>query len=628
MEVDLMLKIYPKGTTSFNEEGYGYLVDFIEDPKVTENNVGYFALEMKYARGGRNAEYLVEDNLIRAKPSSEQKELTFVIYDIEEDFIENALYVRAEVQIYHEAKARKIAERITEGATAFIAFKDAVHEIDEPFPYRITGNSRYSFYLEHKEISLFSLLFGEGGMTTTAKVTPRVFDGGIMIMDNRGRQNVAELHDTDFVKDFKIERSKEGMVTKIIPFTDARKDYLTDEDYGERKKRETSENKVYGNAVFSPNVQAKGYPILTEYIEYRNEETGKYNVNGGGKEDNTIEMTTYRYESVDDLNREAATFFIKNEGVDEYKITYTIDFVATYRNKYNRLTSLELYDTADFYYNNDKQHLKLTVTSVTYNVLTDTVEKMEFSAKAMDVSTAQSLINQKRENSESLREMIKKRNDELHLRNLINFNINSLGQKISYEDELPDPSTAKEGDVAFISNGKGGTDIWIFKDGAWVYIPAANNEEYVKQAIADMEKKAEEITKKANEASAKTDSIAGEVLGTKTLAEEAKGIADEAKKLASGVGDKIQSIKDKQEEDNQATLNILGQDGYLKYSNNRIDGAVDRKLVPDHNATVIKHNGKGFVVGKPYTLSFCVKVEKAPILPFAVGIQSHIERSM
>ena len=92
--------------------------------------------------------------------------------------------------------------------------------------------------------------------------------------------------------------------------------------------------------------------------------------------------------------------------------------------------------------------------------------------------------------------------------------------------------------------------------------------------------------------------------------------------------DKIQSIKDKQEEDNQATLNILGQDGYLKYSNNRIDGAVDRKLVPDHNATVIKHNGKGFMVGKPYTLSFCVKVEKAPILPFAVGIQSHIERSM
>ena len=56
MEVDLMIKIYPKGTTSFNEEGYGYLVDFIEDPKVTENNVGYFVLEMKYARGGRNAE--------------------------------------------------------------------------------------------------------------------------------------------------------------------------------------------------------------------------------------------------------------------------------------------------------------------------------------------------------------------------------------------------------------------------------------------------------------------------------------------------------------------------------------------------------------------------------------------
>lgn len=213
-------------------------------------------------------------------------------------------------------------------------------------------------------------------------------------------------------------------------------------------------------------------------------------------------------------------------------------------------------------------------------------------------------------------------------RNKILANVSADGRHMAYYSAAaPDPKQVKlsAGDIWFDSSGEELVQ-WIWNGHEWRRY--GFDKEAFEKRMKEVEEAAKKVADEANKAYQKADSIAGEVLGTKTLAEEAKGIADEAKKLASGVDEEIQSIKDKQEEDNQATLNILGQDGYLKYSNNRIDGAVDRKLVPDHNATVIKHNGKGFVVGKPYTLSFCVKVEKAPILPFAVGIQSHIERSM
>ena len=61
-----MLTIYSKETTSFSSLGLGVLRDFVSSPIITEELNGAYTLEFKYAKDGYLAEYLSEQNLIKA----------------------------------------------------------------------------------------------------------------------------------------------------------------------------------------------------------------------------------------------------------------------------------------------------------------------------------------------------------------------------------------------------------------------------------------------------------------------------------------------------------------------------------------------------------------------------------
>ena len=83
-----MICIYSKETTSFSSLGLGVLKDFIEKPLITEELKGNYILEFKYSRDGQAAEYLVEQNIIKANNQP------FRIWQIKKDIESIQVYAK------------------------------------------------------------------------------------------------------------------------------------------------------------------------------------------------------------------------------------------------------------------------------------------------------------------------------------------------------------------------------------------------------------------------------------------------------------------------------------------------------------------------------------------------------
>jgi len=62
-----MLTLYNKNETNFNNLGLGVLRDFTSDPLITEQLNSAYTLEFDYSKDGYLSDYLVEENIVKAK---------------------------------------------------------------------------------------------------------------------------------------------------------------------------------------------------------------------------------------------------------------------------------------------------------------------------------------------------------------------------------------------------------------------------------------------------------------------------------------------------------------------------------------------------------------------------------
>ena len=100
-----MIRIYDKNTEDFSNNGLGYLIDFKTSPKIIESLNGNFELTFDYAIKGKNVEYLIADNVIKA-PYDNSEQLfriktvtpsltklsiyaTHIFYDLNDNFLSN-----------------------------------------------------------------------------------------------------------------------------------------------------------------------------------------------------------------------------------------------------------------------------------------------------------------------------------------------------------------------------------------------------------------------------------------------------------------------------------------------------------------------------------------------------------
>lgn len=66
-----MITIYDKDATSFHTDGLGVLIDFVNEPEVTERH-GYLECKFTYLLSGQNAEFVKQGYHVKMAPNDRQ----------------------------------------------------------------------------------------------------------------------------------------------------------------------------------------------------------------------------------------------------------------------------------------------------------------------------------------------------------------------------------------------------------------------------------------------------------------------------------------------------------------------------------------------------------------------------
>lgn len=480
------LTIYEPLSQSINTDGLGTLVQFVDDPKVTETEGSDCILEFSYLMDGQCANYLKRDYVIASKINNRQAIQPFVIIEVEPDYIDRIIYVTARHKTFSDLSDRVVPELKIPNMSVQNALNRVAQHIQTPAPnIRMVGNGTQTFSAEYKETTANALLFSDKNSLLRASHSELLLmDGGFTFTPQRGRKNALQISKGDsLIKKLAVTHDREDMVTRIIPFTTLMKDYVQVKTE-ERKSysRATKEEKVYGKPVISAMVD-NGYPVITRYVEYRNERLDKENnykvkVDGNEKE---IELSHYRYEKIEQLDNEASSYFSDNAGIDQEKVTAKLDVIPNGA-KTDELRELNVYDTVFIYDEKYNDDIELMVTKTVYNPITETIESVAFSSERVSQSQANATINSGRPSSGALSNQSQAINNSYNANTHLNFLMNSDGTLMGRVTELPPSENSKEGDMMFLDSGDK-VEIYHFENGEWVRLIGTNDTDNIKDYI-------------------------------------------------------------------------------------------------------------------------------------------------
>src|SRR5699024_828590 len=471
-----MIFLYSKLDIQNKGEGLGSLQDFVEEPIVTWNASGFLEVEFKYFLYGDLAEYMIPDAKLKTRiHSNDEVYHLFTIYEVEPDYIENTIQVRAEMTLLHELKDRVVQAGTMRGTVnEMITF--VKNKMDRDYPFVITGTAERSVFIEHDNISAYELIFGEDGILKRTGAEIEFTDRGIKVSDRIGTIHRDELRESDFVTNLTVnELQGEDFVTRIIPFTTAMFDRPKRD--GDRYTRETIETPTYGTPVISPNITNKMYKVRTRFVEYRNEATEgtkyfKYETDRGTE---TLEMNEYVYEDVTALNKDASTFFEDNPGIDEPTTTITIETLGLAKGYYTYLRYLNRYDIVTIYVEpkpyltNTSETYVVQVNETVYEPLSDNLVSIGFTNESSSLRDAYHNVNEGRVSDQQLQaELQKERLKDLEDK-LVNYVYNHDGFRLEFGNVLPPPDEYREGDLYYLETGEG-IDIYKLVNGTWEFL--------------------------------------------------------------------------------------------------------------------------------------------------------------
>ncbi|MBR7928457.1 hypothetical protein KBI51_09800 [Aerococcaceae bacterium zg-ZUI334] len=594
--------LFEKNTKSFNGQGLGALVDLVEDVEVTETVRGFFELKFTYALNGLLADEIKEEAYVQTRVNEIQEDyLAFRIYEVEPDYIEHIIHVQARLAILDDMRNTTVIGRSYELA-------EIVSGVLAPLlpNYRVTGSAENQFLATREDDTVFNLMFDEEGLITQNKITPWYIDGGIVLNRDRGNKHDV-LTQENYLEKFTVNKKRQSMVTQIIPYTTTRTDVLTPAE-NDRYNRETIETKVYGDMITSNKVADLGYPIVTRFMEFKNEVAEEL-------EKGDTKYNRYKFESVDDLNAVTGGFFTENPGVDEYDITATVETLGLTIDEYKVIGSLNLYDIVTFYIQEYDLEIDLMVVEKTFNASTGWTSRLVFESNSETLQRAGQRVNAQAPDSRELSRMLQ---DNNFMNQMQNYILGEDGKKRWYTDTLPDPSKAKEGDVVFLKKD-GKVSIWVFKDGEWVEELPLNFEQIIEDKFKDIEtsiKTTEAEIEKIHARNEEELEKFREELKSLDLSEEKIEAITKKINLELPDFDALKSQIESVRESSRVNAEMIGSDGKTRYSKNILIGEVDRKLLFTDDHITIEANDGGFKKGQTYTISFealCELLAKAKV---------------
>lgn len=506
----------------FKNEGLGILSDFAEPLIVTKNTKGFFETKFAYSAKGYLADEIVKGAYIKQVVDESGRQLVFEIYETEHDKVESIIYVVAELKLFVDMKRSAYKETKLENVTVEDVAQSATTVCDPPINCRVTGDSMVKVDFEVEDTNPYDVLFHENGILNLTGAELLVREDELHFSDHIGKRKIIEIHENDYIDNLKIKRNNKEQVTRIIPVTTIRYDKVVKVD--DRHSKETIEKKVYGKAVVSSKVKDKGYPVITKFVQYQNETTEEKTTKEFEKEQK-VELSHYKYENVEALNKEAELFFSQNAGIDEPEMTVSFDGLGLYKNVFNQTVSVDLYDTVMIYTDEFPKGLEMQVVESEFDGTLEKVISIKLSTKNISMKQALDNINSGRVSEQRLQWEINQRNQNQILQNFI---FNDKGQRLEFGSVLPDPKEYRENDTFFLNDDS----IYRLVNGAWKFEVGLLSKAMIDDKLKQLESQATEANQKIIESNQKADSILTG-LGVKDIRSASREIANKLSSFAT-----------------------------------------------------------------------------------------------
>lgn len=356
------MNIYLSTTTEFNNNGLGFLTDVLSANVIEELN-GQYQLSFSYPSNGKLSEYIVEENIVKCKVADGTYQL-FRINQVKKDF--NTIQVVA-FHIFYDLLNNFLEDTYPQNLNGQLFLKhildhtvcenqfNAISDISSIASARYVRKNPVEVIMGNADNTVLSLFNGE--------LKRDNFD--IKILSRVGQNNGVKLFIGKNITGVDVSVDITSMATRIMP--QGYDGLLLPEKY-----------------VDSPLINSYPTPKIKK-IEFSDV---KYDV-----EDESAYHTLE--EAYTELRRLANEQY--SLGADKPSINIKIDWIELsktneYKN-YSNLEKVNLGDTITSYLFN--MNFETRVIKITYNPLTDVIEKYEIGTPKVSIGT--SMNNIKRE---------------------------------------------------------------------------------------------------------------------------------------------------------------------------------------------------------------------------------------
>ncbi len=322
-----MLTIYGANTTSFNNLGYGVLKDFYSDPIITEVLNGEYNLEFDYVNGGKLSEYLIEQNIIKAKGQ------LFRIRTIKKDKIKTTILAK---HIFFDLENNFLVDVAPTDKTAQDALSWILSKAEEPTSFVVTGTCTSLASARYVRKNIIEAIYNaDNALLTKFGGEIEINNFNIKIHEKRGSNLGLEIREGKNLSGLSFQLDFSNVATRIMP--QGKDELLLSEKY-----------------VDSPLINNYAFPI------YKKVEVS----------DATTEQELIDY--VNDLYK---------KGIDKPSISISFDFIelskTTEYKKYSSLETAHLGDVCKAYIPFLNISYSARIVKTVYNCNLERITKIE-----------------------------------------------------------------------------------------------------------------------------------------------------------------------------------------------------------------------------------------------------------
>ena len=354
------MNIYTEETTSFDNNGLGFLTDVLS-AKVTDTLNGEYTLNIEYLLNGNLADYLVEGNLIKTKVADGTYQVfrikkisknfntikvmaQHLFYDLNDNFINNTYPVNLSAQPFLQHLLQN-----TNFETNFTAYSD----ITNTKTARYVRRNPVECIMGDIDNSMVNLFGGELKRNNyTINFLSRVgADNGVKLLFGK---NITGINISIDITNLATRIMPQGFDGLLLP------ELYVDSSLIESYPTPKVQKIEYSDVIYDPEVEGAYSDIQDAYTE---------------------------------LRRRANEEFTK--GIDKPQINISIDWLELSKtNEYKNYTNLErvnLGDTITAYVLGMNYETRVITTE--YNVLTDRIEKYQIGTLTPTIATEFNILN-------------------------------------------------------------------------------------------------------------------------------------------------------------------------------------------------------------------------------------------